>query len=224
MEHSGARWADNGWVSKGLGHSGRGLVGMAVVGALVAPATGLTIGWRYAAIVAWAAMCAAYLARAWLVVWPLDAQATAQHAALEDPSRRVADALLVAASIACLVDVVVVLATVHGLPAWRGVVHAAGALASLALSWAMVHTVFMLRYARMYVAAGGGIDFNGPNPPDYHDFAYLAFTVGMTYQISDTNLTDPAIRRQVLKHALLSFLFGTVVLAAAVNLVVGLVP
>lgn len=81
----------------------------------------------------------------------------------------------------------------------------------------------MLRYARMYFDTGaGGIDFNDTGEPDYHDFAYLAFTVGMTYQVSDTAITDRAVRRVVLQHALLSFLFATAFIAVLVNLVGGL--
>ena len=65
-------------------------------------------------------------------------------------------------------------------------------------------------------------DFNGEGDPDYHDFAYLAFTVGMTYQVSDTALAGRDLRRAVLGHALLSYLLGAVVLAVMINLVVQL--
>jgi uncharacterized membrane protein len=90
------------------------------------------------------------------------------------------------------------------------------------LSWATVHTVFTLRYARLYYAAGGGIDFNGDRAPTYTDFAYLAFTIGMTYQVSDTSIASKAIRRTALRHAYMSYLFGTVVVAMTINVVAGL--
>ena len=67
-----------------------------------------------------------------------------------------------------------------------------------------------------------GIDFAGAGPPGYADFAYLAFTIGMTFQVSDTAVRTPALRRTVLRHALLSYLFGTVVIAVGVNLVTNL--
>ncbi len=61
---------------------------------------------------------------------------------------------------------------------------------SVALSWGLVHTIFTLRYARSYYSpVEGGIDFNEDDPPTYLDFAYLALTIGMTFQVSDTNLT-----------------------------------
>jgi uncharacterized membrane protein len=91
-------------------------------------------------------------------------------------------------------------------------------------AWFVVHTVFALRYAWLYYIDGaGGIDFNqGDEPPAYVDFAYLAFTIGMTYQVSDTDLKTRAIRATALRQALLSYAFGAVVLAITVNLVAGL--
>jgi uncharacterized membrane protein len=87
----------------------------------------------------------------------------------------------------------------------------------------MVHTVFMLRYAQLYYAGEqGGIDFNQADPPTYTDFAYLAFTIGMTFQVSDTPLRSKVIRRTALRHALLSYLFGTGILATTINLVASL--
>jgi uncharacterized membrane protein len=81
----------------------------------------------------------------------------------------------------------------------------------------------MLRYALLYYAyPEGGIDFNQQERPSYRDFAYLALTVGMTFQVSDTDLQTSQIRATTLRHALLSFLFGAVILASAINLIAGL--
>jgi len=69
----------------------------------------------------------------------------------------------------------------------------------------------------------GGIDFkNDGDPPDYQDFAYVAFTVGMTFQVSDTDVQARTIRRTVLRHALLSYLFGAVILAVTINVIASL--
>ncbi len=93
----------------------------------------------------------------------------------------------------------------------------------MVLSWAVVHTVFTLRYAHEYYAApSGGIDFKNDAPPDYQDFAYVAFTVGMTFQVSDTDVQKRVIRRTILRHALLSYLFGAVILAVTINVVANL--
>jgi uncharacterized membrane protein len=85
-----------------------------------------------------------------------------------------------------------------------------------------VHAVFTLRYAHLYYSEGGGIDFNDDADPDYHDFAYLALTIGMTFQVSDTNLTTKAIRRTATRHALVSYLFGAIIIAMVINVVAGL--
>ena len=91
------------------------------------------------------------------------------------------------------------------------------------LSWALVNTVFALKYARRYYSGGdGGIDFGQEEPPTYSDFAYVAFTVGMSFAVPDTQIVDTSIRKVGLGHALLSYLFGTVVIAVAVNLVTNL--
>jgi uncharacterized membrane protein len=91
---------------------------------------------------------------------------------------------------------------------------------SVALTWGLVHTVFTLRYARTYYRPPvGGIDFNEDDPPTYLDFAYLALTIAMTFQVSDTNLTTKSMRRIALAHALLSYLYGAVIIALVINVV-----
>jgi len=82
--------------------------------------------------------------------------------------------------------------------------------------------VYTLRYADLYYQHEGGLDFNQTEEPDYRDFAYLAFTIGMTYQVSDTNLRLKAVRRTALRHALLSYLFGAVIIAMTINIVASL--
>ena len=87
----------------------------------------------------------------------------------------------------------------------------------------VVHTVYALRYARAYYSAPvGGIAFNEDEPPNYVDFAYYSFTVGMTFQVADTNITLRSIRRTTLHHALLSYLFGSVLLGVVINVVAAL--
>jgi uncharacterized membrane protein len=96
---------------------------------------------------------------------------------------------------------------------------------TIVCSWLLVHTVFALRYAHLYYTEPeGGIDYKskGLERPDYLDFAYTAFTVGMTFQVSDTDITRREMRRQVLRHALISFLFGAVILATTVNVIASL--
>lgn len=79
------------------------------------------------------------------------------------------------------------------------------------------------RYAELYYDdEPGGIDFGDSHLPAYSDFAYLAFTVGMTFQVSDTEVTGSMLRKAVLRQALLSYVFGAVIIATLINLVAGL--
>jgi len=95
------------------------------------------------------------------------------------------------------------------------------AVLTIVVSWAVVHTTYVLRYAHLYYEPPvGGVDFND-DTPDYRDFAYLALTVGMTYQVSDTDIEQRAIRHTITGHALLSYLFGVVIIAATINIVAG---
>jgi uncharacterized membrane protein len=94
---------------------------------------------------------------------------------------------------------------------------------TVALSWLAVHTVFTLRYAHLYYLDGGGISFHSDEAPDYGDFAYVAFTLGMTYQVSDSDLTSKRIRTTALRHALVSYVLGIAVIAVTINVVAGLI-
>jgi uncharacterized membrane protein len=194
--------------------------GVGVVAALV---TGLLGAGSYAAITGWAAACVVYILWVWIVVWGMDDARTREHATLEDPARRVSDFLLLLASVAAVLAVVYILVQARHLHGATQALVASLAIASVALSWTLVHTLYTLRYARMYYRGSeGGISFNQDARPRYSDFAYLSFTLGMTFQVSDTNIGDSDIRRTVLRHTLLAYLFGTVILASTVNLVAGL--
>ena len=94
---------------------------------------------------------------------------------------------------------------------------------TVAASWFAVHTLYTVHYARLYYSdEPGGINFHDREPPCFRDFAYVAYTVGMTYQVSDTEIELRSIRSTVLRHAMLSYLLGAVVLAVTINLIAGL--
>jgi uncharacterized membrane protein len=97
------------------------------------------------------------------------------------------------------------------------------ALLTIALSWVFVHLLFAVRYAHEYGQAGGGLDFPGDEEPAFGEFLYFAFTIGMTFQTSDVAVSKRLLRQLTLVHALVSFLFNVVILAAAVNVAAGLV-
>jgi uncharacterized membrane protein len=141
----------------------------------------------------------------------------------EDNCRFVADVVLVGASVASLVGVGLTLVKSGSEQGGAAAAETALAVLTVVLSWTVVHTVYMLRYARQHYMTHGGVDFGDDAFPDYRDFAYLAFTIGMTYQVSDTGFKNKALRRTATHHALLSYLFGTVVVAMTINVVASLV-
>jgi uncharacterized membrane protein len=196
---------------------------MLVVAALVGALVTAWDSWELGLVVGWAAACLLYVAWVWLLVGRMDAADTAAHARREDPARGVSDALILLASVASLGAVAMLLVDTRGTSDTRSGALAATALAGVALSWLLVHTLFTLRYAAQYYEGDvRDIDFNTEAPPRFVDFAYVSFSVGMTFQISDTNLRTSELRALVLRHALLSYVFGTVVVATTINLAISL--
>ncbi|MBT1004019.1 DUF1345 domain-containing protein [Paenarthrobacter sp. DKR-5] len=203
-------------------HSRLRLAVMLAVGIITAVLVGTVKNWTYAPSLGWAAASATYLIWVWAVVGKLNASATAAHARREDPGRGYSDALVLTATLASFAGVALILLDASNAQGRTKDAIVAVALGSVALSWFLVHTLFTLRYASLYYRDKDGVDFNEQKPPKYMDFAYLAFTVGMTFQVSDTDLKTDAVRGTVLRHALLSYLLGAIVLATTINLVSGL--
>jgi uncharacterized membrane protein len=101
---------------------------------------------------------------------------------------------------------------------------AALALVGVFMAWAGIHLMYATRYAFLYYAsaATGGIDFNSDDPPAFRDFFYFSYNLGMTYQVSDTSVTSGSVRAVVLRHCLVSYLFGAAIMATTINLVAGI--
>ncbi|MBT2554285.1 DUF1345 domain-containing protein [Arthrobacter sp. ISL-5] len=203
---------------------------MVVTGVAAAVAAGLSGRWIDAPAIGWAVASLTYVLWVWAVIGRLDPAGTRKHAIAEDPARGVTDLLILAANVASLAAVAAVVVDSHRGAAGADDALGRGllALSCVALSWMLVQTLFTLRYAELYYdpekhgQEPGGISFNQERPPQYSDFAYLATSLGMTYQVSDTNLESHRIRAEALKHGLLSYLFGTVILATTINVVIGL--
>jgi uncharacterized membrane protein len=191
------------------------------LGVAVALVVGNTVGWRFA-LAGWVVAAGVYVAWTRLILYGMDAEQTCRWVTREDPTRWVADAVILSASIASLGGVGYVVAA--GSRFGGDAVEAAiVGILTVAASWFAVHTLFTVHYARLYYSDDpGGINFHDPEPPRFRDFAYVAFTVGMTYQVSDTEIGLTSIRATVLRHALLSYLLGAVVLAVTINLIAGL--
>jgi uncharacterized membrane protein len=199
------------------------LVVMAAVGIVVGVIWAANGSGSHGLVVGWAVASLVYLSWVWLVIGRMDPERTASHAGREDPARGIAELLILATTVASLAAVAMLLVDARSVSDARAGAFAAMALGSVALSWLLIHTLYTLRYARLYFyEEPGGIDFNTDEAPRYVDFAYVSFSLGMTFQISDTNLKSSAFRSTALRHALLSYVFGTVVVATTINLAVSL--
>lgn len=157
----------------------------------------------------------------WIVLWPMDGDTTKANSRREDLLPRVDEISVVVAALASLVAIVGLLIEGGSNAGW---VPAAVALLAVFLSWASLHLMYATRYAYMYYddpPDGGGIDFNQKELPAFRDFFYFSYNLGMTYQVSDTNVTNSRIRAMALRQCLLSYVFGAVILATTINLVAG---
>lgn len=189
-----------------------------ISGGIAGLAIGLFGEGKFAMLGGW--VVAVIIYDVWLLrtIMPMDAATTRRHAIREEPGRPVADILLVVASVASIAAVVMLLAQATTDSGLAKALDIGLGLGSIILSWFMVHITYTLKYARQYYAdKHGAVDFNEKTAPQYTDFAYLAFTLGMTFQVSDTNLQTKQIRATALNHALLSYLFGAVIIATTIN-------
>ncbi|HWI32513.1 MAG TPA: DUF1345 domain-containing protein [Microbacterium sp.] len=191
------------------------------VGILVSPplglAAGLLAGWGTGAMIV----------VLWVLIytWPMDAERTREHATREDPGRRLSRLISIIGSIASLGAVAVVLVQTKSAPLFESALLATIAVGSVAASWFLIQTNYMLRYAHVYFDDPvGGIDFHGGSAPMYTDFIYFAIGLGMTYQVADTNVSTNGIRRIVIGQTVLAWIFATVIIATVINLVTGIGP
>jgi uncharacterized membrane protein len=214
------------------------------VGLVVAVAVTLASALRYGVLTGLMAVAAAYVVGTYLSVRRFRGLGTYAHAGREDPNILVRDVGITMVIVGNLGAVVALLVLDQG--RGRGDdVDAVVALGSVLLSWFLLHTLYAPHYTRLFygrpeegipplvlvepgtgeqVTVAGGIDFNLEGYwPMYADFTYFAFNLGMTFQVSDTSVSSPAIRRLVLGHCLLSYFFATAITATVINLVVGLV-
>jgi uncharacterized membrane protein len=197
----------------------------AALGGAGAAITALFCPWQLSVLAGWDVAAVFVVASVWSFIAVLDAAATQLMATREDDSRAAVNLIMVVASMVSLVGVVVGLAHARAHGGAISSVLTGVAVFTVFLSWFTVHTLFVLRYAHLYYREPvGGIDFADDDAvPDYMDFVYVAFTVGMTFQVSDTGIAQRSIRRTVIRHALLSYVFGTVIVGVAINVVGNLI-
>ena len=194
------------------------------VGAFVAQPD--SISWHTRAVASWDLGTIVYLALAWRLIVRADAAQTRNHALAQDQSSYLIFLFVVGASCASIVAIGFVAGTVRELPPWPRTWHLALTIAALMSSWLLIQTVFTFHYARRYYdgyGRDGGepppLAFPGKREPDYLDFAYYSFVIGMTSQVSDVAVTSRRLRRLTLVHAFLAFVFNIAVLALSINII-----
>ncbi len=205
---------------------------LALALAVIAFAVSLRFGLPVRMLVAWDVFAGTSVAFAWARILWSNARASERAAKLEDSSRTAIFLVVVIAALASLFAVAALLATAKGLSGGRTAEHVLLAVGTVICSWSLTHTIFTLRYAHLFYrhtrgmpddAAGSGLIFPEEKHPDFLDFAYFSFVIGMCCQVSDVQITSRRIRRTVLLHGLLSFVFNTVILALSLNLASGLI-
>jgi uncharacterized membrane protein len=184
------------------------------------------VTWGLALVAGWDAVALTILLTIWPVIIRADSSLAPQLAARQDETEGAARVLLVGASVASLLGAGYVLHLAGRENGAPRILLIGVAVLTVVLSWTVINTVYTLRYADQHFRSKpGGIEFgtdDGRQHPGYRDFAYVAFTIGMCYQVSDTTLRDPLIRRTALAHAIMSYVFGVVIIAGSVNLISGL--
>jgi uncharacterized membrane protein len=176
-------------------------------------------------IAGWDAAAIMMAALAWSLIARAAPARTRSWAASTDPGRLVIGGFIILASAFSLLATGFALRGARTCPADGRDLFLGLGVVAVAAAWGLTHTMYTLRYAHLYYRDGiereGGLAFPGNGHPAYLDFAYYAFTVGMCFQVSDVTVTTPRLRRETLLHALLSFLYNTVILGVALNFAIG---
>lgn len=203
--------------SPSAAHLGVGAIVGLIVGTIFLVVSGRLMP---SVLAGWAALALTFVVSMVWTLWPLGPQQTASRARREEPSRTLTHTVALVAAVLSLVGVLIVIASGNQEDRIASIVVAV--LAALS-SWAMIHVLYALHYARLYYGdPKGGIDYHQQEDPQYSDFFYTGFAVGMSYAISDTDLASSTMRRSAFAHSLLAYVFGAMILAALINLIAGL--
>lgn len=176
----------------------------------------------------WDIFCFCLLSFYWISFFTTPQSHLPRQAAEDDPSRIIIFVIVLVCSAASMLAVILLLTAKKETDADRSI-HVPLALAGMILSWLTVHTIFTARYAHMYYrkknSAGvyhGGLNFPDEPKPDFLDFAYFSFVLGMTFQVSDVGISSKKLRQLALLHGLISFAYNTIIVALTINIIAGL--
>lgn len=180
-------------------------------------------------MISWSIFTLSYIITSWIVFFGQNPAQIRELSKQEDGSRLYVFSLIIITSFASLISVLLLMLSQNS-KATPQIIFIPVALSCMLFSWIMVHTIFAFHYAHLYYGDdtkdstkhAEGLEFPGEKKPDYVDFAYFSFVVGMTFQVSDTAVHARSIRRLVLLHGLISFGLNTFVVALTINLIAGL--
>lgn len=182
----------------------------------------------------WIAFSASFLIFSWIIILASHPLGLRNIAGEQDTSRTLIFLFVISAAFISLFAVVILLQETPHASRKELVYYLVLAAAAVFCSWTLIHTLFTLHYAHKYYTCpkdctddsgkiAGGLEFPGTSVPDYVDFAYFSFVLGMTFQVSDVVITSPVLRRMALLHGLLSFVYNTIIIALSINIVSGII-
>ncbi len=180
-------------------------------------------------ILTWISYAFSILTISWILMLTLHPAEVRERAKLEDSSITLIFLFIITSAFVSLFAVVILLQSSKGQSEKQVTEHVILTIASVVISWWLTHTVFTLRYAHLFYAEkdengefGYGLEFPKEPNPDYMDFVYFSFIIGMTFQVSDVEISSRKIRRLAWVHSILSFVFNTVIVALSINIISGL--
>ncbi len=198
-----------------------------IIGLIVGLLTRLVWGWEISVLMGWNVGALFLLAISFHIVHHATPEITRRRASSEDSGRNAVFALVSLSSAISLFASMFVLRQAKSISPHEVPMLVIASLGTVFSSWFLTHVAFLFRYAHLYYRedgdGAGGLDFPGKGDPDDYDFAYFSFTIGMTFQVSDVTISDRTIRRHVLYHGLLSFAYNTMLIALALNILVGII-
>jgi uncharacterized membrane protein len=181
-------------------------------------------------LVSWDVGAAAYLFLVWTLIAESDPSETRLHARAQDVAAYLIFIAVLVAAFASTAAIALLIGDAKDLEAGPKFLHVALSVVALLCSWFLIHTFFSFHYARRFYSSREnpddeprGLNFPGRGNPDYFDFAYYSFVVGMTSQVSDVSVVAHHMRRVTLIHSILSFIFNVAILALAVNIIVSVI-
>lgn len=179
-------------------------------------------------MIGWNTFSACMIIMSWVSFFITDSKQIREQAKVQDPSRTTVFIIILVSTLVSFLAVLLLILSKgnqNNGSSWRIII----AISGMLLSWILIHTIFTLRYAHIYYGDhqtkpnthAGGLEFPGDAKPEYLDFAYYSFVLGMTFQVSDVQITSKRFRSLAMLHGLLSFGFNTIMIALTINLIAG---